>query len=50
MKQNLIFTNDVEAAIERVTGVGDHNLIDSQTRYGLSICLLHRSKQDENQR
>ena len=27
MKQNLIFTNDVEAAIERLTGVGDHNLI-----------------------
>ncbi len=27
MGQNLIFTNDVEAAIERLTGVGDHNLI-----------------------
>ena len=25
--QNLIFTNDVEAAVERLTGVGDHNLI-----------------------
>ena len=26
MEQNLIFTNDVEAAIERLTACGDHNL------------------------
>lgn len=26
MRQNLIFTNDVEAAVERLTAAGDHNL------------------------